>query len=81
LEDRKMLGLITPILLMVAILIVAFGISFLCLEIALKMIGKGLNGVAEAVPATSARAVERPATGSLSRGRRTTSPLRPAAVR
>lgn len=76
-----MIGLVTPILLMVAVLIVAFGISFLCLEMALKMIGKGLNGVAEAVPATSARAVERPATGSLRNRQRTTAPLRAATVR
>ena len=76
-----MIGLITPILLMVAILIVAFGISFLCLEVALKMIGKGLNGVTEAVPATSARAAQRRATGNLSKRRATTAPLRAAAVR
>lgn len=76
-----MIGLITPILLMVAVLIVAFGISFFCLEVALKMIGKGLSGVAEAVPATSARAIDRPVTGSLRTARRTTSPLRAATVR
>lgn len=76
-----MIGLITPILLMVAILIVAFGISFLCLEFALKMIGKGLNGVAHAAPATSPRVAQRTATASPTKGRRTTSPLRAAAVR